>query len=98
VFASLTSVSGGGPQIRETARMAADSLRAWLRGFDGYRGLYVFADPEAGSARIMTLWESREAAERSAWSRGQVRESMVEAAGVRLDSVELLEVVLEDLV
>lgn len=78
--------------------MAADSMLAWLREFDGYRGLYVFADAEAGSARIMTLWESREAAERSAWSRSQVRDSMIEAAGVRLDGVELLEVVLEDLV
>ncbi len=78
--------------------MAAESLLTWLREFDGYKGLYVFADPEAGSARFVTLWESREAAERSAWSRGQVRESMVEAAGVRLDSVELLEVVLDDLV
>jgi hypothetical protein len=96
VYVSVTSVSGGGPQIGETARMAADSMLSWLRQFDGYRGLFVFADPESGSARIMTLWESRKAAERSAWSRGQVRESMVEAAGVRLESVELLELVLED--
>ncbi|HEX2111744.1 MAG TPA: hypothetical protein VHF67_09330 [Gaiellaceae bacterium] len=98
VYASVTSVSGGGPQVGETARMAADSMRTWLREFDGYKGLYVLADPEAGSARIMTLWESREAAERSAWSRGQIRERMVAAAGVQLDNVELLEVVLEDLV
>jgi heme-degrading monooxygenase HmoA len=98
MYASVTSVGGGGPQIRETARMAADSLLTWLREFDGYRGLYVFADPEAGSASFVTLWESREAAERSAWSRNQVRHSMIEAAGVRLESVELLEVVLEDLV
>jgi heme-degrading monooxygenase HmoA len=97
MYASVTSVSGGGPQIGETARMAADSLLTWLREFDGYKGLYVLADPETGSARFVTLWESREAAARSAWSRDQVRESMVEAAGVRLDSVELVEVVLEDL-
>lgn len=76
--------------------MAGESMLSWLRQFDGYKGLYVFADPDSGSARIMTLWESREAAERSAWSRGQIRESMVQAAGVRLDSVELVELVLED--
>lgn len=96
MYASVTSVSGGGPRVTETARMAAESMLSWLRQFDGYRGLYVFADPESGTARIMTLWESREAAERSAWSRGEIRESMVQAAGVRLDSVELVELVLED--
>jgi hypothetical protein len=78
--------------------MAAESMLSWLREFEGYKGLYVFVDSESGCARIMTLWESREAAERSAWSRGQVRESMVAAAGVQLDSVELLELVLTDLV
>jgi heme-degrading monooxygenase HmoA len=98
MYASVTTVSGGGPQICDVARMAADSLLTWLREFDGYKGLYVLADPEAGSARFVTLWDSREAAERSAWSRTQVRERMIQAAGVSLESVELLEVVAEDLV
>jgi hypothetical protein len=44
----------------------------------------------------MTLWDARESAERSARGRQQMRESMVGAAGVELESVELYELVLED--
>ncbi|MDQ3867139.1 MAG: hypothetical protein M3304_10010 [Actinomycetota bacterium] len=96
MFASVTSVRGGGPRIEETARMAADSMLDWLRQFDGYKGLLVLADGEAGTARIVSLWETREAADRSARARTQVRESMVAGAGVDLESVEVYEVVLDD--
>jgi hypothetical protein len=96
VFVSVTTVGGGGPAIGETARLAAESMRDWLREFDGYKGLLVVADGQAGRARIMTLWETREAADRSARGRTQVRESMVAGIGVDLESVELYEVVLDD--
>lgn len=96
MFVSLTTVRGGDASVGETARMAAESMLEWLRQFDGYKGLLVLGDPESGAARIMTFWDSRESADRSARSRTQVRESMVEAAGVELESVELYEVMLED--
>ena len=96
MYASLTTVRGGGPSIGETARMAADSMLAWLRQFDGYKGLLVFADAEQGTAGFMTLWETREAAERSARSRTEVRQRLIETAGVELQSVDFFELVLED--
>jgi hypothetical protein len=96
MFASVTSVRGGGPDVAETARMAAESMLTWLRQFDGYEGLLILADPETGTARIASFWESKEAADRSAFGRTQVREKMVASAGVELERVELLEVVLTD--
>jgi hypothetical protein len=96
VYLSLTTVRNGGPNVADTARIAAESMLAWLREFDGYRGLVVTADPGTGTAIIFTLWETREHAERSAKGRAQVRESMVNAAGADLESVELFEVVLAD--
>ena len=96
MFASVTTVRNGGPNVAETARMAGESMVTWLREFDGYRGLLILADPESGRARIMTLWDTREAADRSARGRSQVRESMVAAAGAEVESVELLELVLDD--
>lgn len=92
----MTTVRGGGPDVGETARLAAESMVSWLREFDGYRGLFILADPETGTARIMTLWESLQALERSEGSRTQVRESMVSAAGVQIESVERYELVLDD--
>jgi hypothetical protein len=96
VHASLTTVRGAGPDVADTARLAAESMLTWLREFDGYRGLLVFADPQSGVARIMTLWESGEDLERSARGRTQVRESMVAAAGAEIESVERYELVLDD--
>jgi hypothetical protein len=96
VHASLTTVRDGGPDVGQTARMAAESMLSWLREFDGYRGLLVFADASSGTARIMTLWDSRQALERSERARTQVRESMVAAAGAAIESVERYELVLDD--
>jgi hypothetical protein len=71
-------------------------MLTWLREFEGYRGLLVFADPQTGTARIMTLWASGEDLERSERGRTQVRESMVAAAGAEIESVERYELVLDD--
>ena len=74
-----------------TAGMAAESMLAWLREFDGYRGLLVLGDPEAGNARIVSFWDSLDALERSERGRREVRESMIAAAGAQLESVERYE-------
>jgi heme-degrading monooxygenase HmoA len=91
-----TTVQGGGPQVVETARMAGESMLTWLREFDGYQGLVILADPETGTARFMTKWDSREAVQRSEQGRRQVRESMIAAAGAQLEQVELFEVVFDE--
>ena len=91
-----TTVQGGGPQVVETARMAGESMLTWLREFDGYQGLVILADPETGTARFMTKWDSMEAVQRSEQGRRQVRESMIAAAGAQLEQVELFEVVFDD--
>jgi heme-degrading monooxygenase HmoA len=96
VFVSMTSVRGRG-DAAATAKMAGEAMLSWLRDFDGYEGLIILADEEKGTVRIMTRWASREAAERSERSRRQVRESMVSAANAEIESVDLYEVVFEDL-
>ena len=96
VYASVTTVRGAGPEVGVTAKMAADSMLSWLNQFEGYCGLLIFASPETGSARIMTLWENEEALNRSERSRAQVRESMIATAGAQLESVERYEVVLDE--
>lgn len=96
MHASLTTVRDAGPGVADTARLAAESMLTWLREFEGYRGLLVFADPQTGTARIMTLWDSSDDLERSERGRTQVRESMVAAAGAEIESVERYELVLDD--
>jgi hypothetical protein len=88
MYASLTTVRGAGTEVSTTAGMAAESMLAWLREFDGYRGLLVLGDPSTGNARIVSFWDSLEALERSERGRREVRESMVAAAGADLESVD----------
>ena len=94
MFASLTTVRGGGPDVSVTGRMAAEAMLTWLRDFHGYRGLLFLGDPETGNARIVTLWDSLEALDRSERSRREVRESMIAAAGAELESVDRYELFL----
>lgn len=96
MFASITTVRNGGPEVAETARMAGESMASWLRDFDGYRGLVILADGGSGRARIMTFWESEELLERSERGRTQVRESMVAAAGAEIESVDRMRLVFDD--
>ena len=93
----MTSVRGPGEDAANTARLAGESMLSWLRDFEGYRGLLILADQEAGVVRILTLWETREAAEASEHSRRQVRERMVATANAEIESVDLYEAVFEDL-
>ena len=96
MFASVTTVGSGGPEVGETARMAGESMASWLRDFDGYLGILIVADAPNGRARIITFWDSMEAIERSERGRTQVRESMVAAAGAEVESIERVAVVFED--
>ena len=93
----MTSVRGPGEDAATTAKLAGEAMLSWLRDFDGYRGLLILADKEAGIVRVLTLWETREAAEQSEHSRRQVRERMVATANAVTESVDLYEVVFEDL-
>jgi heme-degrading monooxygenase HmoA len=92
----MTRVRQGGADATHTARMAGESMLAWLREFEGYEGLTILSEPGTGNVVIVTYWESEEAAARSARGRSQVRDSMVAAAGAEVESVQLLEVVLDD--
>lgn len=94
MYASLTTVRAGGPDVSTTARMAAESMLTWLREFEGYRGLLVLGDPEVGNARIVSFWDSLDALDRSDKGRREVRESMVAAAGAELESVDRYELFL----
>ena len=95
MYVSHTSVCEAGPKVAETSKLAAESMLSWLRDFDGYQGMVIVADAESGTARFMTFWDSLDSAQRSEKGRQQVRESMIAAAGAKLDSVQLFEVVLD---
>jgi heme-degrading monooxygenase HmoA len=92
----MATVSGPPEDFDDIVTMAAESLLPWIRQFEGYRGFLVLADRDSGTAHFMTLWESRNALERSAHSRKQVREQLARTAGAEIASTGAYTVVLTD--
>ena len=88
----MTLVTGAAPEMAEIARMAHESVDEWLRGYDGYRGVIVFTDSGGERARIITLWESADAEERSRRGRGEMRDSVVARAGMSVAGFEIYDV------
>ncbi len=71
------------------ARMAHDAIEEWLKGYAGYRGTIVFTDEDAERARIITLWDTAAAEISSRKGRTEMRNRVVEAAGMSIAGVAL---------
>jgi heme-degrading monooxygenase HmoA len=98
MVAAMTLVAGPAPEMAEIARMAHESVEEWLRGYDGYRGVIVFTDTGGERARIITLWETAEAEERSRRGRSEMRNSVVARAGMSVAGFEIYDVPVCELV
>jgi heme-degrading monooxygenase HmoA len=94
----MTLVTGKAPEMADIARMAHESVEEWLRGYDGYLGVIVFTDQDGERARIITLWDSPAAEERSRRGRSEMRESVVARAGMSIEGFEVYEVPVCELV
>jgi hypothetical protein len=99
MHARLISMSGASEEGRERAIQAIRErvipTVAQHAGYAGYVGLY---DADSGRARAILLWESREAAEASEVELAGFREQLVSGLGMTLESVELYEAPVVELV
>jgi hypothetical protein len=68
--------------------MAGESMLAWLKQIDGYRGLLALVDEESGTAYFVTFWENLEAVEKSRTSRSSLRSQMAATAGAEVVGIE----------
>jgi hypothetical protein len=95
MLVSMTTVRGV-EDLGEPARMAAETMRSWLREFDGYRGTLVFVGESRRTARFLTFWADAEAEQRSRPGRARMREQMAATAGVELEGNEVYSVAFAD--
>jgi hypothetical protein len=95
-YASMVTVNGAMEDFDNIATMAGESLLPWIRQFEGYKGFIVLADSESGAAHFMTLWDSKEALDRSAHSRAQVREQLAKTAGAEIERAGAYRVLVSD--
>jgi hypothetical protein len=92
VVAAVSTLSGGAPGMSETARMASEAIEAWLRNYDGYRGLLVLTDEESERAQLITLWESAVHEHRARTGRGSMRDQLAATVGMTVETFDVYEV------
>jgi hypothetical protein len=93
MVAAMSTLSGPVEALADISRIAGESVGPWLREYEGYRGTFVFADEEARTARLITLWDSAEDEERARTSRGAMRDQLAGTAGMQVVAFEVFEVV-----
>jgi hypothetical protein len=82
MIAAMATIEGPATGIAEISRLASEDVDAWLRGYDGYRGLLVLTDEKIPRSRVITLWETTEDEERARSARGAMRDAVAAAAGM----------------
>lgn len=94
----MSTLTGPVEALEEVSRLASESVGPWLREYEGYRGTFVFVDAEAGTARLITLWESAQDEERARDSRGAMRDQLATTAGMDVVSFEVFDVLAHELI
>jgi hypothetical protein len=92
MVAAMSTLSGHTPDMSGIAEMASESIEGWLKDYDGYRGLLVFTDEESRRSRVITLWDTPEDELRARTSRGAMRDQLATTIGVTVESFEVYDV------
>lgn len=92
MVAAMSRLTGPVAAIAEISRMGDENLGAWLREYDGYRGILVLVDDDGQSARLITLWDTPADEERARASRGAMRDRLAAAAGMEVVEFGVYEV------
>ena len=93
----MSTLSGPVSALADISRMAGESVGPWLREYEGYRGTLVLTDETAQTARLITLWETREDEERARASRGAMRDQLAATAGMEVVDFTVFDVVAHEL-
>ena len=98
MFARISTFEGPPEQTAEGIRVARRQFLPAARLQEGFRGMYVMLDAEAGRSLAMTLWETPEDMARSEGAVQRARAESAEASGETVVSVERYEVAFGELV
>jgi hypothetical protein len=94
----MSTLSGSVAALADISRLAGENVGPWLREYEGYRGTLVLTDEASRTARLITLWESREDEERARASRGAMRDQLATTAGMEVVAFEVFDVVAHELI
>src|SRR5262245_51971199 len=92
MVAAMSRLTGPVSMLAEISRLADENLAQWLRQFPGYRGIFVLADEDKHTTRLITLWETAEEEEHARTSRAAMRDQLAATAGVEVVEFGVFEV------
>ena len=88
MFASMSTFTANGMDLDATAKVVGETMEPWMQQFEGYEGLMILTDQASGLARMITFWESQEAADKSRPGRLKMRDQLSGTVGVRVEGTE----------
>lgn len=91
MVAAMATVSGSAGSLAALTQLA-DDVGGWLREYAGYRGVFVFLDEDEATSRLITLWETPEDERAAREGRGELRDRLMEMAGLEVVSFGVYEV------
>lgn len=74
------------------ATMVGEEMYRWLRDVEGFEGLLVLDNHEAGKTYVLALWASREVADLNRVARANLRDRVAATVGVEILDTEGFEV------
>ena len=98
MFARVTTFEGPHEYVDDFRHALVQHMLPALRRLDGYQGVLILADRQAGKVVGVALWESEEAMGASEEAAYWFRTYGAEAAGERVTSVGRYEVVFSEAV
>jgi hypothetical protein len=92
MYAAMTRTQGSPEESTEAATIVGEEMHRWLREVDGFEGLLVLTNIEAGTTHVIALWESREVAERHRVARANLRDRVTATVDVDVLATEAYDV------
>lgn len=84
MYAVLTTTKGPTEDMLEIVRVVGEAMYGWLSEIEGWQGLLMLCDEETGVTRVISLWESRETAERHTHARLAFRDRITATVDVEV--------------
>jgi hypothetical protein len=97
VYAVLTTTKGDTEDMLATGTVVGEALHSWLSEIGGFVGMVMACNEETGTTQLLTLWESREVADRHEHARLQFRDRITATVDVEVQETLGYEVVVAEL-
>lgn len=88
MYAAMTRTQGAPEESTEAATIVGEEMHRWLREVEGFEGLLVLTNIEAGATHVIALWESKEVAERHRVARMSLRDRVTATVAVEVLETE----------